>query len=96
MRLLKQLLIPTVIVLAVHWQGIVRAVRRARERHEDQGGSAFVHAVATLVGTATLAAASMGYSLAPAAVRSFGVVARAGSSFSRPETRQRHARLMFD
>lgn len=88
-------MILTVIVLAVQWQGIVRAVWRTWERHEDKGGGAFVHAIAAFVGTTTLAAASVGYSVAPTAVRSLGVITRAGSSFSGSETRMIHIRRLI-
>jgi len=69
----------TVIVLAVKWRGVVRTVRWAWERHKDQGGSAFVHAITAFVGATTLTSAE--YPLAPTAVHPFGIIVRAWPSF---------------
>jgi len=69
----------TVIVLAVKWRGVVRTVRWARERHKNQGGSAFVHAITAFVGATTLTSAD--HPLAPTAVCPFGIIVRAWPSF---------------
>lgn len=73
-----QVLTVVIQLVAVRWQ-VFRTLRRARERHKDQGGSAVVHKV-------SVAKASVHDPLAPTAARPLGIIVRARPSFPGSET----------